>query len=295
MAKAQTAPPPTRRQAAPAAKASVPARQEQARAPAKGGSDIPAHLVALQQGGVQDTLSQSASDNLIPLVYILQPLSPQVMARNPAQIQGAEPGDIWLRNAADPIHKEIWFQPCHFSKDWVEWIPRARGGGYAGRHPGTGLDHDGPPVGAQQYRDPENPQSIKFKMPNGNDVVQTRYFGGNIWLPDIDEPLAYIIPLSSTGHTFGKAWNVKMNQRRINGERAKMWSSVYHLITTPKSNNKGEWYMFENDDVEWASEAQWQAGEELAQSLQSGAKVAEAPMMGDDLGGNAGEDSQGRM
>src|SRR4051794_39468649 len=89
---------------------------------------VPAHL--RNKGGVG--LSTDVSDNLIPLIYILQPLSPQVMKKNPAYIEGAEAGDIWLKGASDPIVKGddgIIFCPCAFWKNHTEWRPREQGGG----------------------------------------------------------------------------------------------------------------------------------------------------------------------
>src|SRR5258708_4431967 len=58
-------------------------------------------------------LSKDQADNLIPFIYVLQPLSPQVMKGDAARIEGAEAGDIWLRNG--PVIKGedgMLFQPC---------------------------------------------------------------------------------------------------------------------------------------------------------------------------------------
>ena len=82
-------------------------------------------------------LSTAAEDNLVPMMRILQTLSPQAKANNPDYIPGAKPGDIWLRNSDYPPisgAEGILFQPCYFSQDYVEWIPRSAGGGLVARH-----------------------------------------------------------------------------------------------------------------------------------------------------------------
>src|SRR5215475_3414815 len=76
--------------------------------------------------------SHAADDNLVPLVYILQKQSPQVERQDTRHIKGAEAGDIWLRNSPKEIVKGgegILFQPCYFTINWIEWVPRERGGG----------------------------------------------------------------------------------------------------------------------------------------------------------------------
>src|SRR5438477_259916 len=83
-------------------------------------------VMARIRGDAAGSLSKDQADNLVPLIYLLQPLSPQVMRGDPARIDGAEPGDIWLRNSERPIiksEKGMLFQPCFFYKDIVEWVP----------------------------------------------------------------------------------------------------------------------------------------------------------------------------
>lgn len=290
---AAQAKPPTRSQTQP--------RQEVARSPKPGGAigstELSDEALAkmTEQSGIG--LSEDMSDYLIPYIYVLQPLSPQVLARNEQQIPGAEPGDIWLKGSEDPIHKEMWFQPCIFWREWVLWVPRAKGGGIAGRAPG--IDENRPPEGATRYVDPENPNAPKWKSPDGNDWVFTRYFGGNVWAGEDTEPQPYVMSLSSTGHTFAKDWWNKIQRRRDKrlppDKKPPIWGSIYHIITKPKSNNRGEWYMFEIDDAEFATVDQLDLGHELHQAFASGAKKAADP---EDLGGSAGasgENSDGTM
>jgi len=238
----------------------------------KGPSGALAKKMAAKAG---EGLSTDAADNLVPLIYVLQPLSPQVLKKNEAYIEDAEPGNIWLRNSEEPIHEEIVFQPCHFSKDWVEWIPRKQGGGFVGRY-------DEKPDDAEQYKDPERPRSLRFRMPSGNEIVETRYFAGFV-LQENGAALPYIIPLSSTGHSFGKDLMFRLNNRRLNdGSKPPIWANTVTLKTRMRNNNAGEWYVFEVDEINWIeTEEQFDAGEALNQAFATGAKQAEAPLSRD--------------
>src|SRR4249920_1685670 len=87
--------------------------------------------------------STDQADNIIPLIYVLQGLSPQVNSRNDAYIKDAQAGDIWLRNAPKEIVKGtdgFRFQPVAFRKEWVEWVPRDDGGGRRGTFPFDALE-----------------------------------------------------------------------------------------------------------------------------------------------------------
>jgi hypothetical protein len=203
-------------------------------------------MEAMLQQDAGKGVSTAAEDNLVPLVYVLQPLSPQVMD-GPAFIEGAKPGDIWLKNASDPIIKGrdgIWFMPCLMYQKWTEWVPRNRGGGFVGSYDYNG--RDSLPNGA--IRDTQEKQRPRFYFPDtGNECVETRYEAGVVWRNGI--PLPYVIPFKSTGHAVSRAWMTKrVNLRRKDGGIWPAWSHLYRLTTTMKRNAFGNWYIFEIGD-----------------------------------------------
>jgi hypothetical protein len=216
-------------------------------------------------------LSTAPEDNLVPLLYVLQTNSPQVNKRDPKYIEGAEPGDIWLRNAPIPIIKGeqgIMFQPCHFYKDWGEWIDRDEGGGLVGRHRDL-------PKDAKEYVDPTAPGVPKYKSAMGNELVETRNFAGYVMTPD--GPLAYLIPLKGSGHSVGKQWMTSMNLKKTaSGRKAPIWSFAYLLKTVQRKNKKGEWFVL---DIQGGSaivkEVDQRRGYDLEQAFAEGKKVAE--------------------
>lgn len=200
-------------------------------------------------------LSKDQADNLVPLIYLLQPLSPQVMRGDPSRIEGAEPGDIWLRNSENPIvksEKGMLFQPCYFYKDIVEWIPNR--GGYVGRHDidclansATNKPWSGTLSDVKEIVNDEKPNAPPryIRSSNNNEVVETRYFVGYVY-PETGQPLPFIIPLSSTGHSFGKQWMFLQNSQTLPDGRPidKSWIVLYRIKTSMKTNTEGSWYMY---------------------------------------------------
>ena len=65
--------------------------------------ELPAELLVDTEKDAGMGVSFKQEDQLLPLIYILQSGSPAVDKRGDNYIDGAEPGDFWLRNALDPI------------------------------------------------------------------------------------------------------------------------------------------------------------------------------------------------
>src|SRR6202035_3091033 len=57
----------------------------------------PAALADRMKADAGRGVSTAQEDNQVPLIYVLQPLSPQVDKRSEQYVEGAEPGDLWLR------------------------------------------------------------------------------------------------------------------------------------------------------------------------------------------------------
>lgn len=216
-------------------------------------------------------VSTAQEDNLVPLIYILQDMSPQVKKKDPAYIKDAEAGMIWLRNAPNPIvsgEEGIWFQPCYFSKEVVEWVPRKKGGGIVGRHPEM-------PKNAQLKENDEGNEV--WTLPNGNECVETRYHIGYV-IREGSAPLPYTIPLKGTGHSFSKAWMFMQNSKQVDGAKVPACACIYRLTTVFKTKNTNSWHMFSIDDSEtrWVeTDADLERGLALHDAFASGAKRIE--------------------
>jgi len=210
---------------------------------------LPAHLANLNMQGAG--VSTDQSDLLIPMVRILQALSPEVEKKGAAYIPGAEPGMALMKNAPNPVinmENGILFQPVYANKAVVEWVPRNSGGGGGGGFAGS---YPEMPKNAKKADDPNNPKKKIIVNPEtGNLLVETRYHGGFI----IDEsgknpPMPAVIPFSSTGHTVAKGWNFLMSQKMAGGQRADAWAVYYRIKTKLKTRGSQNWYIFDITDA----------------------------------------------
>ena len=72
-----------------------------------------------------------SEDLAVPFLRILAQLSPQVNKRDGAYVQGAEAGMVFntVLNEAYSGEEGILVVPCFYNRRYVEWKPRAAGGG----------------------------------------------------------------------------------------------------------------------------------------------------------------------
>lgn len=233
-------------------------------------SSVPAHLQAKIKEDAGKGVSSKQEDNIIPLIGILQAMSPQVNKRDPNYVEGAETGDILLKNAPSPLvkgDKGILVQPVSFHREHVEWIPREKGGGFAGRHPEL-------PKEAKESVDPSNPNKKRYVMPNGNEIIETRYHAVAVHLGELRLP--YVIPMTSSGHTVSRNWMFMMNSKMIDGAVAPSFAGLYTLKTKERKNAAGTWMTWDISDAGWVQEeVDYDRGRALNEAISSGEKEIE--------------------
>jgi hypothetical protein len=248
-------------------RAVAPANNKSRQVAAKTSANLPAHIANRQHTGAG--VSSDVSDNLVPLIYILQAQSPQALPKSPDFIEGATAGAIWLRNAPKDQQivdgdEGILFQPCHFDKVWIEWKPDR--GGFVARH------KERPAAAEQKTKDPKKPDRLHWEMPNGNVVVETREHSGFVHLDD-GTRFPYTIPFSSSGHTVSRGWMTSMNRKVVGGSIADSFCYLYRLTTQFRENDDGSWFLFEVNDHDWVQEeSDIEMGAALAMAFKSGAK-----------------------
>lgn len=111
----------------------------------------------------------------IPFINIAQSNS-DVVAND--LIDGIKAGLIYNNVTNEILNQPLIVVPVHREEQWVEWVPRLKGGGLVGRHdPDSDLvksviETNGgsriPPKDAQGKRNP-------FSTPDGNDLIETYY------------------------------------------------------------------------------------------------------------------------
>lgn len=188
-------------------------------------------------------VSTAIEDNVVPLIYILQPLSPQVQKKKvESYIEGAEAGNIWFRGTKDLVSGDdgIPVVPCYFSKCWIEWLPER--GGFVARH-------ENKPEEAVLKTDAENPKKKFWAMPNGNLVVETREHVVLV-LDVFDRPLPFVIPMSGSGHSASRNWMSMMGRKTVPGGdmRAPSFGYIYRMKTQFRSNDQGDWFTWLIED-----------------------------------------------
>lgn len=218
-------------------------------------------------------VSQAAEDNLIPIIRILQDGSPQCKKREEKYVEGAEAGMI-----LDTSTQRVWdgeagvlFQPCAFTKAWVEWIPRIQGGGFVGQFP-----HDEPPPDMREEMQERDGRDVLVRVRNnGHELQETRYHFGILY--ENGGPRPVVIALTSSGHTVSRQWMVQMNQVKIPGtdKIAPSFARIYRLTTKLKKFTAGDAFIFNPQDEGWVSQEQLAAGSALHDSVMSGAKMAD--------------------
>lgn len=180
--------------------------------------------------------SQDMSDNIVPLIYILQALSKPCVKGTPEYIKGAEPGFVWARGTKDFVDGEegIQVQPVHFEKCWIEWLPER--GGFVARHKDR-------PAEAKQIEDPKKPEKKIWVMPNGNTVNESRE---HVVLVHgmYDKPTPFVIPMSGSQHSASRGWMGLMNKKSTPDGKgiAPSYAYVYQMRTTHRTNGKDNWF-----------------------------------------------------
>lgn len=238
-------------------------------------SAVPAFMASKVQQDAGKGVSTAQDDNLVPLIYILQALSPQVNKKNPAYVEGAEAGDLLLRNAPQPLikgSKGFVFQPCYFFKNVIERKPQATGVGiFVAAHPEMTDDVTAVP-------DQKNPNKMVMMRKNGNVMIDTRNHVGLVYMPGLP-PMPYVIPMSSTGHTASKGWMGMMNQKLVGNDIAPSFACLYTMKTKDRSNAAGQmWATWDIQDAGWVqSEEDYNRGKALNEAFARGEKTADVP------------------
>lgn len=175
----------------------------------------------------------------IPFLRVLQALSPQLEKGNAEFIQGATAGAILDTINSTLFDGEVGVMviPCHYSRTFIEWVPRDAGGGYVAEHPPES------PVVAQGKR---AEKGAALKLPSGNDLMDTRnHFVLARGLDGVWREA--LISMTSTNISTSKRWMSFMQGRRAFGTSGQpftmpTYSGVYTLKTVLQRNDKGAWY-----------------------------------------------------
>jgi hypothetical protein len=224
-------------------------------------------------------ISTAASDNMVPQISILQPLSPEVLD-GPGQIPKAKAGDFLLGDVLISGKDGFYFQPANMTQIWLEFNPLDQGGGFVAAYPWNG-ENNPPPGTSSNGR-------FRYEFDNGNQCIHYRQLAGIVWRDKIG--LEFVVPFKSTGHSIARQWMTDaMRANRLGGESRPLFGHLYRLQTTPVKNNKGQWFALkvgppillgtaEADQIVGNSEDAYVMGKALAGAFESQERVAETPV-----------------
>jgi hypothetical protein len=200
----------------------------------------PEMLELLQQDAGSGLGELGRDDLAIPRLSILQAQSPQVMPRDEHYVEGAGAGDILDNVALKAFAGDTGFTAIvvSYRKSWLEWVPRAKGGGFVADH------GDNPSILATCKE-----VNGDFITPEGNEIVKTaEYFllrleetDGGICLPHqcVVSMVRTQLKHSRRLNTLMTTYQVKVGNKMV---QAPIFYRTYRFKTGPEKNDKGAWF-----------------------------------------------------
>ena len=185
--------------------------------------------------GLEET---TVEDFAIPFIRVLQQMSPQINKSSGSYVEGASAGDLYntVTNSVYDGSKGIVLIPSAYTKKYIEWIPREKGGGL------VNANHD-ISILSECKKDPE---TRRFFTKEGNEIVETAQFYVLVLDP---EPQQAVLAFTSTQLGVARKWLTMMRMARVQNSKgqsveAPMFAYTYRLSTTTQSNDKGSWHSF---------------------------------------------------
>lgn len=195
-------------------------------------SDELAALLEQSKGGGFEEATVDAFAT--PFLVILQDLSPQTKKLMPGYIEGAKPGQI-LQSVSQELFEGIEVIPCYFSRVFIEWVSRAKGGGLVGIHPAD------TPLVQQIVRDEKN----QPMLPNGHTLEDTRQHYVLLKHPS-GQYIQCLIAMKSTQIKRSKRWMASMSAGLPHGTKLlndlPSYACSYKLTVEEEANEQGQWY-----------------------------------------------------
>lgn len=189
-------------------------------------ADMEDFLLANEGAGTENI---GADDVALPYLQVVQSLSPERDRTSPKYIRGAEEGHLF-----DTVTRELFDGEqgisviiCHYSKAFVEWVPRKLGGGFVKAHATL--------------------QEAEFnKKSPDNDIIETATYHVLYADPSSGQLRPAVLPMTSTKLPVSRSLNsrikgllVPVRGRQVNPP---VWMQEYTLRTVPAKNKQGQPY-----------------------------------------------------
>lgn len=232
----------------------------------------PAELASMLDEDAGRGVSTNPNDVGIPFLYLLQDLSPQILKRDPKYVEGAEAGMFINSLSMETFDGDegVYFVPCFYKSALVEWVPRKKGGGFVREYA-----VDDPIAKTVVYSDPEKP-NLPF-LPNGNNLIETRYYYG-FQIKKDNTPEAAVISFSSSGLKVSRELQRLFSTVKTPGGKvAPCYSKVYKLVAAVAQKANNSWFVIKPSIERWVNTAEYNLARVFATQCENGLVRASQP------------------
>jgi len=184
---------------------------------------------AVDFGGV------SSADMAIPFLTILQDLSPQIKS-GPKQIELAKAGMIFnsVTEGVWPGDGTVGVIPCALRKTYVEWRPRAAGGGFVASY-----DID------TVFKTAIRQENKSWVLPHGNEIIPTMLHYVIVVAPGT-MPSPAIMAMNRSQARKSRKWISIMEMQTVQVEsrivRPRIYAYSYPLSTVLETKDQNTWF-----------------------------------------------------
>ena len=235
------------------------------------------------EAGQEEHLSQDELE--LPFLRVAQKGSPQVDDDSADYIDGLKPGQYFNTASGANYGDEIVVQVHGYFRNYTIWKGPKGSGEFSGQ------------MTPDEFTQFEKDNNL---VRDGGDMVHTvdgeeyRYTDTRNFIvsfPEHEEDGIMLYPMSSTGIKAARNWNTRNNGRRINGEQAKRYATLWTLKTAGFEKNGYTWKQTSSiTPLGWATPELVEFGRQFEGFVQtikeSGVKYA-----GDSEGASEAEDS----
>lgn len=237
---------------------------------------VPEHLQGRTQGAGRGSENVGTEDLVIPRLEVLQALSPMCVKGEAEYNKDAEPGMLTNSVTRQLYGKEVFVVPVHYSKQWLVWKDRQKGGGFFGAYP----DAEAAKVRVTEEGG-EKAGIEAIDTPTHLCLLVNRETG------DVDE---VIVSMPRTKAKISRQWNSMI--RMAGGDR---FARVYRVTSQHEKNQKGDFYNFAIAQSGFPSKGLFAKAERLWQSIDKG-RTFKMDTTGFDPGAQpGGDDDNGEM
>lgn len=189
-------------------------------------------------------------DFSMPFIKLAQSLSDELDNQHEKHIKGLKAGDLFNSVTGEfwptsPEREEgkqdhIIVVPAFVQPTYVEWTPRAKGGGFIKDH---GLADGSAMMDAIKAANRYDPTTGHPLLDNGNELMETTYWFSLLIEAQLIQQVLFAFQSTGLSKTSRPWASLCSNLRGPNGEKVHRAYGCYTLAPKMARNDKGRWYV----------------------------------------------------